>query len=259
MSLTAVPVYLLARRLRGAAAVARRRSARGCASVARLHGHGDDGERLLPALRDGGARCSFSSSSARRRRGKSALLALVGLLFATRVQAVAFVPAIVAAPFLLALLGKQPLRSTLKRFRFSTPCWPAARCSCSSRRSCAGARSRISSAPTRSSASARTTRRPCPVLPLPPGRARPLSRRDPVRGVRAAHRSARGARTPVLAPFLAAGIALTVSVLARRRRVRVGVREPDPGAEHLRRRAVLPDRAARLGRSRPAATALDGR
>ena len=45
------------------------------------------------------------------------LLALVGLLFATRVQAVAFVPAIIAAPFLLALLGKQPLRATLKRFR----------------------------------------------------------------------------------------------------------------------------------------------
>ena len=45
------------------------------------------------------------------------LLALVGVLFATRVQAVAFVPAIVAAPFLLALLGKLPLRSTLKRFR----------------------------------------------------------------------------------------------------------------------------------------------
>jgi hypothetical protein len=45
------------------------------------------------------------------------LLALVGLLFATRVQAVAFVPAIIAAPFLLALLGRQPLRATLRRFR----------------------------------------------------------------------------------------------------------------------------------------------
>ncbi len=45
------------------------------------------------------------------------LLALVGILFATRVQAVAFVPAIVVAPFLLALLGRQPLRPTLVRFR----------------------------------------------------------------------------------------------------------------------------------------------
>jgi hypothetical protein len=45
------------------------------------------------------------------------LLALVGLLFATRVQAVAFLPAIVVAPFLLALFGRQPLRPTLARFR----------------------------------------------------------------------------------------------------------------------------------------------
>ena len=45
------------------------------------------------------------------------LLALVGLLFATRVQAVAFVAAIVAAPFLLVLLGRRPLRATLAGLR----------------------------------------------------------------------------------------------------------------------------------------------
>ena len=45
------------------------------------------------------------------------LLALVGVLFATRVQAVAFVPAIVASPFLLALLGRRPLRATLVGLR----------------------------------------------------------------------------------------------------------------------------------------------
>jgi hypothetical protein len=45
------------------------------------------------------------------------VLTLVGLLFATRVQAVAFLPAIVVAPFLLALFGRQPLRATLVRFR----------------------------------------------------------------------------------------------------------------------------------------------
>jgi hypothetical protein len=45
------------------------------------------------------------------------LFALLGLLFATRVQAVAFAPAIVAAPFLLALFAGQPLRATLMRFR----------------------------------------------------------------------------------------------------------------------------------------------
>jgi hypothetical protein len=45
------------------------------------------------------------------------LFALIGLLFATRAQSVAFGPAIVVAPFLLALFGKQPLRATLVRFR----------------------------------------------------------------------------------------------------------------------------------------------
>ncbi|HEY8103737.1 MAG TPA: glycosyltransferase family 39 protein [Gaiellaceae bacterium] len=45
------------------------------------------------------------------------LLALVGVLFATRVQSVAFLPAIAAAPFLVALLGRHPLRETLRRFR----------------------------------------------------------------------------------------------------------------------------------------------
>ncbi|HEX5800411.1 MAG TPA: glycosyltransferase family 39 protein [Gaiellaceae bacterium] len=45
------------------------------------------------------------------------LLALVGLAFATRVQAVAFVPALLAGPFLLALLGRRPLRAELGRFR----------------------------------------------------------------------------------------------------------------------------------------------
>jgi hypothetical protein len=45
------------------------------------------------------------------------LLALLGLLFATRVQAVAFLPAIVAAPALVALLGRRPLRPAYVRVR----------------------------------------------------------------------------------------------------------------------------------------------
>jgi 4-amino-4-deoxy-L-arabinose transferase-like glycosyltransferase len=45
------------------------------------------------------------------------LLALLGLLFATRVQAVAFVPAIVVAPALVALLGREPLRAAYVRLR----------------------------------------------------------------------------------------------------------------------------------------------
>jgi hypothetical protein len=45
------------------------------------------------------------------------LLGLVGLLFATRVQAVAFLPAIVAAPFLVSLLAREPLVPLLIRLR----------------------------------------------------------------------------------------------------------------------------------------------
>lgn len=50
--------------------------------------------------------------------GRQALLfGLVALAFATRVQAVAFVPAILVAPFLLALLGRRSLRTALAPFR----------------------------------------------------------------------------------------------------------------------------------------------
>ena len=45
------------------------------------------------------------------------LLAAVGLLFATRVQAVAFLPAIVLAPILAAWLGRQPVWPALRRLR----------------------------------------------------------------------------------------------------------------------------------------------
>ena len=53
---------------------------------------------------------------------------------------------------------------------------------------------------------------------------------------------------PALAPFLAAGLALTASVLLVVAAFASRLRQPDPGAEHLRRRAVLSDRAPRLGR-----------
>ena len=48
---------------------------------------------------------------------QAALLGLLGVAFGTRAQAVAIVPAILAAPFLLALLQNRPLRGTLKPFR----------------------------------------------------------------------------------------------------------------------------------------------
>lgn len=47
----------------------------------------------------------------------AALLVVVALAFATRVQAAAFGPAILGAPFLVALLGRRPLRAELARFR----------------------------------------------------------------------------------------------------------------------------------------------
>ncbi|MDQ3161566.1 MAG: glycosyltransferase family 39 protein, partial [Actinomycetota bacterium] len=49
---------------------------------------------------------------------QATLLALVAVAFGTRVQAVAILPAIVVAPFLLALFQGRPLRSTLRPFRW---------------------------------------------------------------------------------------------------------------------------------------------
>jgi hypothetical protein len=46
------------------------------------------------------------------------LLVLLGLAFATRVQAVALVPAALLAPLVLAVFEPRPLRSTLARFRW---------------------------------------------------------------------------------------------------------------------------------------------
>ena len=58
MSLAAIPTYFLARRLLEPGAVARRRRARGRDPVDALHGHADDGERVLPGLRARSAACS---------------------------------------------------------------------------------------------------------------------------------------------------------------------------------------------------------
>ena len=112
MSLAAVPAYLLARRVVGPGLSLFAAAARGGAAVARLYGDRDDGERLLPALPDRALLLVLVLERPTPAR-QVGLLALVGVLFATRVQAVAFLPAIVAAPFLLALLGRRPLRATL--------------------------------------------------------------------------------------------------------------------------------------------------
>ena len=52
MSLAAIPAYFLARRVLGPRARAVRGAAHGGGALARLHGHRDDGERVLPALPD---------------------------------------------------------------------------------------------------------------------------------------------------------------------------------------------------------------
>ena len=55
--------------------------------------------------------------------------------------------------------------------------------------------------------------------------------------------------------LLASTITLVVLDAARRRHLRLAVRRPDPGAQHVRGRAAVPDPAARLGRAgRAAAT-----
>ena len=168
-------------------------------------------------------------------------------------------PAIVAAPLLLAAPRQRPLRATLRPFRLLYALLAggaAARARRAGSRAAArstdllGAysvvgerrlrrrrRSRASSSTTSpsstsTSASSRSPRSCCSSL---------LARRlDAGRWRRS---SPPGSRSSV-------SVLLVVAAFASR------VREPDPGAEHLRRRAVLPDRAARLGRPRAAAAAL---
>ena len=184
------------------------------------------------------------------------LIALVGVLFATRVQAIAFVPAIVAAPFLLALLGRRPLRATLWSFRllYGLLAAGAVLLLLSAGRSWS-----VALGPARRLRDRRREllrhRDCCPLLPLPPGRARPLPRRAALCGLR----PARAARAPAGRggrPVPRRGDRPLHVGSARRRRVRVRVRQPDPGAERLRRRSLLPDRAPRPGRPRPAPAAL---
>ena len=72
MSLAAVPAYLLARRMAGQWLVAARGDARGRDPVARLHGHADDRERVLPALPDRASGRSSATSSGRAAGASSA-------------------------------------------------------------------------------------------------------------------------------------------------------------------------------------------
>ena len=241
-----------------AAALAAGGPDRGRAPIPRLHRHRDDGERLLPALPHGCA-------PARARAGAADTGAAGGPAGARRApvrdpRAGGCVPARDRG-------GAVPARPARPHGRCarpwaasgsSTPCSPAAPCSSSARRSLGAARSPTCSAPTRSSASAPTTpARSCASSSTTSRSSTSTSASCP------SPRSSSsccwlGGWTAPWRRSSPRGRALHVGP-ARRRRVRVRVREPDPGAEHLRRRAVLPDRAARLGRPRAAAAATRDR
>ena len=86
------------------------------------------------------------------------LFALLGLAFATRVQAVALLPAILIAPFVLSIFERRGLGSTISRVPLAVRSHRGSRRSCRWRsNSSAGARLRTSSAPTRRSTRRATT------------------------------------------------------------------------------------------------------
>jgi hypothetical protein len=111
MSLAAVPAFFVARRVVRTAYALLAALLAVAVPVARVHGHGDDGERVLPAL-------PRRRPRAPRRLERPTplwvvlLLALRGLAYATRVQAVALGPAILLAPLVLAVFEPRGLRST---------------------------------------------------------------------------------------------------------------------------------------------------
>ena len=111
------------------------------------------------------------------------LLVLCGIAFETRAQAVALVAAAATAPLLLAAIERQGLRRTLRRFGVL---YGAARRSRRRRRARDRGARRVAPVgarrlPGRDVEQLHGRRRP-PLPALPPGRARPLSRRRAVRG-----------------------------------------------------------------------------
>ena len=107
MSLAAVPAYLLARRLLPALVALARGRARSRDPVDRLHGHGDDRERLLPAVPPDRVAARAHVLERPTVRGQLLLLALIAIAYAIRVQAIALVPAALTAPALLALFERR--------------------------------------------------------------------------------------------------------------------------------------------------------
>jgi hypothetical protein len=110
MSLAAIPAYLLARRVLG-----ERLSLVAAALAVALPSFAYTGtvmtENVFYPLFVTTALLFVLVLERPTRWHQLALLGMLAILFATRVQAVAFVPAIVVAPALVALLGRQPLRA----------------------------------------------------------------------------------------------------------------------------------------------------
>ncbi len=198
MSLAAIPAYFLAPPLvpSGLALVAALLDR--ARALDALHGHADDRERLLPAVRcSSRSRSSRRSSGRRRLRQVGAARVSRGIAFATRAQAVALVAAVATAPILLGSIERDAACAASEPF---APLYGDPR----RRRAARAARhgrarplaARRCSAPTAPRPRARyTASGVLHFLALPRRRARPLPRRHPVRGAaRAVARAARARR-----------------------------------------------------------------
>ena len=187
-------------------------------------------------------------------RRQVALFALVGLLFATRVQAVGVPPSDrdwrrSCSP----RSARRSLRVTIVRLRLSTGCSPAAAALVLAPQLARGA-SLTNLFGAYAVVGDDVLRRGDggAVLPLPPRRARPLLRRAPLRGVRAAHAARTAARAARSRRSWLRGLALTASSCSS------SPRSPPVFANRIQERntfvvaPLLPDRAARLGRPRRA-------
>ncbi len=181
------------------------------------------------------------------------LLLLVGLAYATRVQAVALVPAVLVAPLVLALFERSSFRATLAKFRWLYGIVAArrSRC-CSSFQAVAGGGLLGAYEPV--GERSYDARRGAPVPLVARRRALALPARDPARGDDRPRRA--GALARCAAPGVPRRHGLPDGVRRPGRgRVRVGVLRPDPGAEHVLRRPTPLHRAARMGRTWRAASA----
>ena len=118
-----------------------RGGAHGAGPVDALHGHADDGERVLPALPLVRARARADARAADDPRARSCCSSLCGVAYETRAQAVALVPAIVDRAAAARAVDRAGVRGPCRRSRRSTGSSPAARVlALAATRRCAAAR-----------------------------------------------------------------------------------------------------------------------